>query len=410
MSRGAQVELLLSGLVDSSGEPLAGGKVHTYEAGTSTPKAVYTDASLTVAETNPVVLDSLGRALVFGAGTYRFVVTDADNVIVATYDGLTFGNDSAYYYAGTAAGTADDILLTLPIGQYVEGLRVVFVADATNTGATTLNISGLGEKAIKLVNGNDLAAGDIDEGQVTDVLYNGTNFVLVESAFALVAPDTLSLDGGTMRGVIAMGSNKITGLANGTAATDAAAFGQIPAVDGTTIENNAGTLRVKSGGITVTQFAANALDSRVAKTGDSMSGNLVFGNGAFCSPIINSVDLISSSSPINNPFFIRRNLTIFVTGAESSYIRLEGARNVVNTIITIINGCGDFIRIKDWNTSISTFSPSNAVIVTGAQDPTDYLVLYPGNVITLIAVDINGAGSIHWRQIGGSHGLNEYQL
>ena len=38
----------------------------------------------------------------------------------------------------------------------------------------------------------------------------------------------LALTGGTMSGAIAMGSNKITGLANGSASSDAAAFGQIP--------------------------------------------------------------------------------------------------------------------------------------------------------------------------------------
>ena len=39
----------------------------------------------------------------------------------------------------------------------------------------------------------------------------------------------LPLTGGTMSGAIAMGASKITGLANGTVSTDAAAFGQIPA-------------------------------------------------------------------------------------------------------------------------------------------------------------------------------------
>jgi hypothetical protein len=39
----------------------------------------------------------------------------------------------------------------------------------------------------------------------------------------------LPLAGGTMSGAIAMGASKITGLANGTVSTDAAAFGQIPA-------------------------------------------------------------------------------------------------------------------------------------------------------------------------------------
>lgn len=41
-------------------------------------------------------------------------------------------------------------------------------------------------------------------------------------------PADLPLAGGTMSGAIAMGSHKITGLANGTVSTDAAAFGQIP--------------------------------------------------------------------------------------------------------------------------------------------------------------------------------------
>ena len=49
----------------------------------------------------------------------------------------------------------------------------------------------------------------------------------------------LAKTGGTMSGAIAMGANKITGLANGTAASDAAAFGQIPTV-GTGLVNTAG--------------------------------------------------------------------------------------------------------------------------------------------------------------------------
>ena len=40
----------------------------------------------------------------------------------------------------------------------------------------------------------------------------------------------LLLTGGTMSGAIAMGSNKITGLTNGSSASDAAAFGQVPVI------------------------------------------------------------------------------------------------------------------------------------------------------------------------------------
>lgn len=59
------------------------------------------------------------------------------------------------------------------------------------------------------------------------------------------ADNALPKSGGTMSGAIAMGSNKITGLANGTSATDAAAFGQIP-VATTTSPKMDGTAAVGS--------------------------------------------------------------------------------------------------------------------------------------------------------------------
>lgn len=69
-----------------------------------------------------------------------------------------------------------------------------------------------------------------------DDVGNGTTYVrthndLTDALVALVN-GALQKAGGTMSGAIAMGGNKITGLANGTAATDAATFGQIPTASG----------------------------------------------------------------------------------------------------------------------------------------------------------------------------------
>jgi hypothetical protein len=51
----------------------------------------------------------------------------------------------------------------------------------------------------------------------------------LETALGTTAsPNFLKLLGGTLSGILAMGANKITGLANGSASSDAAAFGQIP--------------------------------------------------------------------------------------------------------------------------------------------------------------------------------------
>jgi hypothetical protein len=50
---------------DTNGNPLAGGQVFTYQAGTNTLLATYTDATLTVPNTNPVILDEYGKAMIW---------------------------------------------------------------------------------------------------------------------------------------------------------------------------------------------------------------------------------------------------------------------------------------------------------------------------------------------------------
>lgn len=47
---------------DNSGEPLSGGLLYFYVTATSTPATTYSDDDLTTPNTNPVVLDSAGRA------------------------------------------------------------------------------------------------------------------------------------------------------------------------------------------------------------------------------------------------------------------------------------------------------------------------------------------------------------
>jgi hypothetical protein len=46
------------------GTPLLGGKLYTYQAGTSTPAAAYHDAAATMPHQNPIILDDRGEALV----------------------------------------------------------------------------------------------------------------------------------------------------------------------------------------------------------------------------------------------------------------------------------------------------------------------------------------------------------
>lgn len=80
---------------DAAGAPLVGGKVYTYEAGTSTPKATYTDAAGTVPNTNPVILNSRGEATIFWDGAYKVVLRDASDVTIWTQDNVTTDDNAA---------------------------------------------------------------------------------------------------------------------------------------------------------------------------------------------------------------------------------------------------------------------------------------------------------------------------
>jgi len=71
-------------LDDLSGNPLAGGKVYFYKAGTSTKQLVYSDPQGKIALPSPVVLNALGNACIYGTGLYKIIAchsTDADNDI-----------------------------------------------------------------------------------------------------------------------------------------------------------------------------------------------------------------------------------------------------------------------------------------------------------------------------------------
>ena len=77
---------------DNNGVPLAGGLIYTYQAGTSTPLATYTDNGGTIANANPIVLDSSGRVpyeiWMFTGYSYKFVIQTSVGASIQTLDNL----------------------------------------------------------------------------------------------------------------------------------------------------------------------------------------------------------------------------------------------------------------------------------------------------------------------------------
>ena len=76
----------------TTGLPLNGGLLYTYQAGSSTPLATYSDNAGNVANANPIVLGVDGRPaseiwLTYGF-SYKFVLCDSSNNVIQTYDNL----------------------------------------------------------------------------------------------------------------------------------------------------------------------------------------------------------------------------------------------------------------------------------------------------------------------------------
>lgn len=110
----------------NDGDPAVGYKLFSYAAGTTTKINTYSNATLTSANTNPIVLDAAGRATIFlNPVTYKFVLapptdTDPPTSPVWTVDGVQ---------AVPTAGTNIDIAGVA--GETVTANALVYLEDGT---------------------------------------------------------------------------------------------------------------------------------------------------------------------------------------------------------------------------------------------------------------------------------------
>lgn len=87
---------------------------------------------------------------------------------------------------GISGGTANAITLNIPqLLAYAEGVAIEFRATAANTGAVTIAVNALGTRSIYKNNGLGiipLAAGDIVNGGIYRIIYDGAQFQLTNAA------------------------------------------------------------------------------------------------------------------------------------------------------------------------------------------------------------------------------------
>lgn len=71
---------------------------------------------------------------------------------------------------------------SVAVTSYATGQMFWGKINVTNTGSSTLNVSGLGAKSIKSFGTNDVVSGELVAGKLYGFYYDGTNFVIVSSS------------------------------------------------------------------------------------------------------------------------------------------------------------------------------------------------------------------------------------
>jgi hypothetical protein len=148
--------------LDANGNPLAGGFVYFYIPSTTTFKNTYQNAALSILNTNPIVLDSAGEAIIYGNGSYRQIVTDVNGNLIwdqTTVVPITLSDVATVYSAsngssliGYTQGATNSVSRTVQ-SKLQESVSVLdFGAVADWNGSTGTNNSTAFQNAINYLN------------------------------------------------------------------------------------------------------------------------------------------------------------------------------------------------------------------------------------------------------------------
>ncbi|NBW14203.1 MAG: hypothetical protein EBR82_40010, partial [Caulobacteraceae bacterium] len=148
----------------------------------------------------------------------------------------TIDKTEAALKATATTGSSNAYVLSsgLSLTAYATGLTLRIIPNFTNSGAATINVDGLGTKAITKLGATAVASGDITSGRIYTLSYDGTQFQIVEinaidptlSTIAALTPTTdqmIYFTGSDTAAVTGVNASARTALASMTAAGSAMA-------------------------------------------------------------------------------------------------------------------------------------------------------------------------------------------
>jgi len=293
----------------------------------------------------------------------------ADATVRAQYATAGQAQDSAFTFLTSPAGTnAITATASLGMSAYVTGQRFFFVAAATNTGACTLNINAIGVKSVTKNGTTALVAGDIAINAVVQVVYDGTQFQLLNPAAAAnvssfsagstgLTPSTATTGAVTLAGTLAVanggtGVTTSTGSGNNVLSTSPTlvtpALGTPSALVGTNITGTANSLNAGIGvnqtwtdvktspgrvsGTTYTNSTGKPIQVFVS-VNSTTSGN---GNTNTSVAVVSGVTIATMTTADSSGFYQLPSIHSFIVPNSGTY-------SITNTA-----GSGNTMTIASW--------------------------------------------------------------
>ncbi len=183
--------------LDANGNPLAGGKLWTYNAGTVVPKATYTDFGGGTANTNPVILDANGEADIWlGTSYYKMILMNSLDVIQWTVDNVSLPTNAV---AGLpTGGTIRQVLKKIDSTNYnaewVDSVKVTGNSTTPQviTAAGGIAFTGYADRNVWYVKSNSGAVTITANPKIAAGMFDGQQLDVVQMS----ATDTLQIDDG----------------------------------------------------------------------------------------------------------------------------------------------------------------------------------------------------------------------
>jgi hypothetical protein len=325
-------------------------------------------------------ISSLGAKIIKKLGSLDLEANDivSGQIYTISYDGTYYQleniSSAERYAASTGSANAYVLTLSPALAAHITGKEISFKANFTNTGAATINISGLGAKTIKKLGSLDLEANDIVSGQIVTIAYDGTYYQVK----SISSVERYAASTGSANAYVLTLSPALAAHITGKEISFKANF------------TNTGAATININGLGV--VALKKLGSLALEANDIISGQIytISYDGTYYQLLNFSSDKrYSSATGSSNAYVLTLSpaLTDHVAGREISF-----KANFANTgAATInINGLGAVALKKNGSSALEANDILSGQIVTIAYDGTNYQLTSPVVAVFTSSLAENG--------------------